>query len=908
MRYRVDVDPFIDKQPPVEFLDDLTRPMHNDTPVHWNKRSKDENEVFIPAAKLITDFPDPENVLETAYEDFLLFLKVSLMEDGDFIFQVQLQESYEQEEYSIEVSETKCIVSAGDTEGVRRGLFFIEDEMNRREGSFLPLGVIRRKAVLKTRISRCFFSPHYQTNGAGELADDTDYYPDSYLNRLAHDGVNGLWIQEHFRKLLPSDVIPEYGKESKERLERLNRVIQKCKRYGIRIYLEGVEPASTYNNPDLKNHPEILGQAFGEHNAFCPSTLKGQEYIRESIKKLFTLVPDLAGLITISVGESVATCAGVEVGEFSCPHCLETGLSKAEILANCENIMADALSEVKPEAELISWTYAMRTWEFEEALEYFNVRSDKTINMTNFEDLGTPIQLGKPRLAYDYWLSYTGPGELFTSAAEIGESRNTPVYAKIQVCNSHEVASVPYVPVPGILYDKFRYMHEHNITGVLYCWYFGNYPSLMNKAASELSFTPFFKTKQEFLEYLASIYWGKDARKVAEAWQCFEDGYSQYPVNVAFEWYGPMADGPVWPLHLKPVDLPCTRTWEAVNMVGSDRLGEFMLMGHTHGEALTLCQDMSRNWKQGKQLLEELDSRGEHIRKEQQSVAKALDCLFESGANIIKFYYLRNLLGFLEGDALQILDEMEEIVRQEMQISKTLSMLCEMDKRLGYHSEARGYKFFPDKLQWRIAELEKLLETEFPEVRERVKANKVPLEFYWGLSEDSRRYCITEENINNANWEPFMYQDGSIENKTRVRMSENDKEYILQIAMNGDDDILIKPEFLMFHPYVPVKLQKDGKISFVYEKAYSVFGKRKEEEFSKWKSTKTSTDDGFLWEVTLNKRDFDLEKKIPFRLDISRLGERTSMWEKGDRFYERLIFGNYSPDSYVFIVPRGVIE
>ncbi|NLB41245.1 MAG: hypothetical protein GX815_03135, partial [Clostridiales bacterium] len=493
---------------------------------------------------------------------------------------------------------------------------------------------------------------------------------------------------------------------------------------------------------------------------------------------------------------------------------------------------------------------------------------------------------------------------LFESAAQIGESRNTPIYAKIQVCNSHEVASVPYVPVPGILYDKFRYMHEHNITGVLYCWYFGNYPSLMNKAASELSFAPFYETKQEFLEYLASIYWAKDAKKVAEAWQCFEDGYSQYPVNVAFEWYGPMADGPVWPLHLKPVDLPCSRTWEAVNMVGSDRLGEFMLMGHTHHESLTLCQDMSRNWKIGTELLNELDSRGEHDKKEQQSVAKALDCLFESGANIIKFYKLRNSLGFLEGDALAILDEMQEIVEHEMQISNTLSLLCEKDNRLGYHSEARGFKFFPEKLQWRIGELKKLLETEFPEVRERVSNNEIPLEFYWGLSEDSRRYCISAEDINDAAWEPFMYQDGSTDETTKVRLAENDEEYILQIEMSGNDDILIKPEFVMFHPYVPVKLQEDGKVSFMHEKSYSIFGERKENELAKWRGEKTSTADGFLWEITLDKRDFELEKKLPFRLDISRLSERTSMWEKGDRFYQRLIFGKYSPDCYVFVIPR----
>ena len=34
--------------------------------------------------------------------------------------------------------------------------------------------------------------------------------------------------------------------------------------------------------------------------------------------------------------------------------------------------------------------------------------------------------------------------------------------------------------------------------------------------------------------------------------------------------------------------------------------------------------------------------------------------------------------------------------------------LCQSDVRLGYHSEAEVFKFYPEKLKWRIAELEKL--------------------------------------------------------------------------------------------------------------------------------------------------------------------------------------------------------
>ena len=41
--------------------------------------------------------------------------------------------------------------------------------------------------------------------------------------------------------------------------------------------------------------------------------------------------------------------------------------------------------------------------------------------------------------------------------------------------------------------------------------------------------------------------------------------------------------------------------------------------------------------------------------------------------------------------------------------------LCEQDARLGYHSEAEVYKYFPDTLKWRAHQLERLLTEDFAE-------------------------------------------------------------------------------------------------------------------------------------------------------------------------------------------------
>jgi hypothetical protein len=254
----------------------------------------------------------------------------------------------------------------------------------------------------------------------------------------------------------------------------------------------------------------------------------------------------------------------------------------------------------------------------------------------------------------------------------------------------------------------------------------------MNKAAGELAFLPFETTKESFLEKLAGIYWGSDAPTAAKAWLDFETGYRNFPVSVSFEWLGPMQDSPVAPLHLKPIDRPMPSTWLATDAVGGDRLGECMCNGHTHEEIQELVGFMDFYWSKGARLLNTVDDFGFSERCEQKSVANATALIFRSGYNVIRFYYLRRLLGIGKGDPVSILAELREIVNEEIQNSLKLIPICESDNRIGYHSEAHGHKIFPEKLKWRIDKLRELLASEFPEVEARIAKGAAPLAFYTG--------------------------------------------------------------------------------------------------------------------------------------------------------------------------------
>ncbi|MBQ6473782.1 MAG: hypothetical protein IJJ33_17480, partial [Victivallales bacterium] len=281
--------------------------------------------------------------------------------------------------------------------------------------------------------------------------------------------------------------------------------------------------------------------------------------------------------------------------------------------------------------------------------------------------------------------------------------------AKLQVACSHECATVPYIPAPGLLYRKYREMRSLGVQHVLQCWYFGNYPGLMNEAAGKLAYEDFSTSEEDFLVSLAKPTWGEDWPQVVQAWRHFADGYSHYPLDIQFQYYGPMHDGPVWPLHLRRAMLPLTRSWKPETFPSGDALGESMQHFRLN-ELAELTGQMQREWRQGLLELQKAHREGHEL---EYTLAEALDIQFRSGHNILRFYTLRNALFDTPPESGVLLKEMKRIVLEEIANSTRLAELCRQDARLGYHSEAEVYKYFPAKLQWRARQLQSLLDTDF---------------------------------------------------------------------------------------------------------------------------------------------------------------------------------------------------
>ena len=676
-------------------------------------------------------FPDPEGLLTSVYDHLDRFRNSINFTEGKVSVKAVKCDDLSSESYRMKVDDSGVTIEAGNTEGARRGLYYFEEQLCASKNAFLPKKTTRRDNWLKNRISRCFFGPIKRPPfNIDELMNDIDYYPEQYLDRLAQEGINGLWLTIVFREICKTSFIPE-DPNAERRREKLRRSVEKCRKFGIKLWVFAIEPASwTLKNPK----PEALPQGpacWGPGHLFCPNSKESEQYLYESTNSLFKEVPHLGGMMLISLGERPTSCVsgGSFENGFNLPCQKECKLTVDKIFGKVLKPMRQGIKDANPEAEMISWLYQPQPtqahpWIYELPKDL----TEEIILAYNFESSCTKSQLGKVRVGGDYWLSCTGPSDRFGRIAEAAQGKCS-FAAKMQVGCSHEVATIPFVPAPGLLYRKYEQMRRNGVSHVVQCWYFGNYPGAMNRAAGALAYEDFSTNEEEFLTRLAAPEWGPRAADMAKVWAVLTKAYMEYPLGYEFQYYGPMHDGTVWPLHLKSVLRKLPRTWKPDYEPAGDAVGEF-LNNFDLAETVVQSRRMSDAWNEGWKLFQTFagEFKGDRAREMDAILIEALNCHFLAGADIIEFYFNRNRMLNGQGNAKRTVALLEEIVKRQISVSDRMAELSAADPRLGYHSEAEVYKYFPEKLKWRSETLRQLLANDFPALHKALAEGKTPAE------------------------------------------------------------------------------------------------------------------------------------------------------------------------------------
>src|SRR5208337_1393221 len=152
-------------------------------------------------------------------------------------------------------------VSGSDLNGLRQALYYLQDQMESREGPYMPMGTVRRDTQLDPRYVYSYFALY----GDPLMETDIDPFPEGFLEKLARVGVNGVWLQAVLRTLAPSKIFPDFGEGCETRLKNLGKLVERAQNYGVKIYLYLNEPRSMPAE-FFDKHPDTKG-AFDAHDA-----------------------------------------------------------------------------------------------------------------------------------------------------------------------------------------------------------------------------------------------------------------------------------------------------------------------------------------------------------------------------------------------------------------------------------------------------------------------------------------------------------------------------------------------------------------------------------------------------------------------------------------------------------------
>ncbi|MCF6287535.1 MAG: hypothetical protein L3K26_20485, partial [Candidatus Hydrogenedentes bacterium] len=190
-----------------------------------------------------------------------------------------------------------------------------------------------------------FIYSYFGVFGDPLIDSSLDPYPDGLLEKLSDMGVTGVWMHVVLRQLSPGGAaFPEFGEGHEKRLETLRALVQKAKRYGIGIYLYMNEPRAMPAS-FFENRPEMRGVPGADHFAMCTSNGTVRQWVEDSLAYVFTEVPDLGGVFTITASENLTNCASKFTRD-QCPRCKER--TDAEVIAEINTVIEKGVHRGNP--------------------------------------------------------------------------------------------------------------------------------------------------------------------------------------------------------------------------------------------------------------------------------------------------------------------------------------------------------------------------------------------------------------------------------------------------------------------------------------------------------------------------------------------------------------------------------
>ena len=534
--------------------------------------------------------------------------------------------------------------------------------------------------------------------------DDAEVFPDGLLEKLSRLDVNGVWLHTVLRELAPGgEKFPEFGHGCEQRMENLRKLVERAKRYNIDIYLYMNEPRTMphafFQRTDIPGRDKTAGVPVGDYTALCISNPDVQHWIRDSLTHVFTQVPGLGGVFTISGSENPTHCNSHGAWQ-NCPQCQsKTG---AEVTALANALVEEGVHRAAPDAKVIVWDWG---WNGHGIATDIIEKLPSGVWLQSVSEWDLPIERGGIRSTVgEYSISSVGPGPRAKRHWQAAKDRGLKAVAKVQLNCTWEMAAVPYVPVMDLVAEHCSNLAACDIDGMLMSWTLGGYPSPNLEIPKLFDRTP-VPSQAEVLDELAEKRYGAAGAPFArKAWTLMSDAYREYPYSGGVVYNAPVQMGPA------NLFRPAATGYRAT-MVGIPYDDLNAWRGPYPPEIFAAqFQKVGDGFAQGIELLTQAVALApkphQHDIEAELRYADVTRIHLESVANQVRFVLLRDEFSKPETSAARkedIKNQMRAILENEIALTQRLYQRTLEDSAIGFESTNQYFYVPNDLLEKRIS-------------------------------------------------------------------------------------------------------------------------------------------------------------------------------------------------------------
>lgn len=565
---------------------------------------------------------------------------------------------------------------------------------------------------------------------------------DEALARVAEEGFTAILLQGNLYNLMNSSVFTELNSpHAQQRLASIQTAIDRGRKHGVDVFLYFNEPVSVpIGHAFWKTHIHLRGVEKWSSYALCTSTPEVRAFFDDAVATAMNPLKNLGGVLLITSCESQTHCWSkirLRQGDAppTCPRCRDR--EPADLVLELLDTWSKTRRQHATPFRVIAWNWEWSYW-YEDPPVKIVRRLPPGIELMLDMEIGGKRSWGERRaIVGEYSLGYVGPSDRLVATQDAVAGMNVPVHAKIQLNITHEMATVPNMPVMATIHGKLAAMSTRGVAGFLACWSFGSAATMNTFALRLFMREPArFLDEQAFLEALAREYLGVekpgDVERVVRAWRLFSEAMKHYPLGVNLIYHGPNNDAPGRVLSLKFRGEALGRTWVA-DPPGDDPsrcLGEWSV-----DEVIMWFEKARDGWAEGLREYETvlggpmgmshhdkneatdphpkpLLKKGEGTRCfEELSCARMIGVQFASIVNVFRFHRARARVtkerGLTAPCELPRDAELLAIMREEIANAEKARPLVEADARLGFHEDFQGYKYNAAMIRAKIEAMER---------------------------------------------------------------------------------------------------------------------------------------------------------------------------------------------------------